>query len=121
MAVEAHLLAVFLSYLHVSLRHNADLLRIEGAKAVGQIDHVHIGTAEKLQTGIQIHVIYLGDSHHIDRDLVALFLCVLDHLDGDGQLMDVGGHADHIDGTFGAGQNILLIVGAARIGHHAEL
>jgi len=45
---------------------------------------------------------------------------ILDHVQGGGDLMDVRGHADHVQDGVLFGQNILLVITAFGIGHHAE-
>ena len=46
---------------------------------------------------------------------------VLDHLQRGGDLVDVSGHAHHINHALRLGQNVFVVIGALRIRHHRKL
>ena len=120
-AMDADLLALASDYLQVSLHERLDLLRIQKAEAVDDIDDTHRCFGKHLERFIQLPLRDRRSRHDVDARLVPLVVGVLDHTDRQGDLMDVAGYADHVEHALLLRQNIGLVVALFRISHGRQL
>ena len=97
-----------------------NLLAVERAEAVHDVERADFGVAEDFQGVIEFEVRHGGDGHEIDRGLVALVVGVLDHVESRGNLVDVGGHADHVDDALVLGQDVGVVISALGVGHDGD-
>jgi hypothetical protein len=119
--VDADLLAGALERLAVLLDQHLDLLGVERAEAVDDHDGAGRSLDQHLQRLRHLRVLHGRNGHQVAGDLVALVVGVVDHVDRDRDLMHVGGDPDQVERALLLGENVRVVVGLLRVGHHREL
>ena len=119
--VNADHLAAPLDGLQEGQRQVANLLGIERAEAVHQVDGVHRALHQRRQRVFKVAVQHGGDRHQVERGLVPLLVRVGDHVDGGGNLVDVGGHADAVEDALLLWQDVGVVIRPLGIRHGAQL
>ena len=97
------------------------VVRVEGAEAVHDVDGVDGGLRQRGKGVAEFRILDGGDGHDVTAHLVALGLRVVDHLERDGHLVKVGGHAHEGDGAFRLRADVRLVVAASGVRHDREL
>lgn len=117
-AVDADLLA--LEDTHVFLGEVVDLLGVEVAEAVDEVDDVEVGVGELVEGFLEVGLEDVGCGHDVDAYLVAGVFAVLAEVDGLVDLLGVGGDAVHGDDGLILGEDG-VVVGAADVAHDGDL
>ncbi|MBA7700262.1 hypothetical protein ES703_108972 [subsurface metagenome] len=121
MGVDADLLAGSFDGLHVRGDQVPDLLGVEGAEAVHQVEGVNGALGNDLQGLRQFMLRHHRDRHELHRRLVALLVGILYHIHSNGYLVDVGGDANDVQNALLFRQDVFVIVAALRVRHGAQL
>ena len=98
-----------------------DLLRVQRPEAVDDADGVRLRLRHQGQRLVQLAVRHRRQRHQVQARLVALVMGMLDHVEGQRDLVDIGGHPDHVQDALRFRQDVLPVVALVGVGHRRQL
>ena len=98
----------------------AHLFGVERAEAVDEVDDVDRALGQHGQGLVQLPLLDRRDGHQVHRRLVALVVGVLDHVDGRGDLVDVGRPSDDVEDALVFRQDVVVVVASLGVSHGRE-
>ena len=80
-----------------------------------------LGLCHQGQRLVQLALGHRRQSHQVEAGLVALVVGVLDHVEGQRDLVDVGGDPDEVEHALRLRQDVLGVVALVGVGHRRQL
>ena len=98
--MNAQLLAILACKLHIGVHNTRNLLWIQRAKAVNDIEHIRRGLPQYVECNLQVALLPVRNRHDIAAHLIALSLGIFDHVCRRRNGIQISCHTNQINRTF---------------------
>ena len=109
-AVDSHFLASALRKLEELVHQGLDLLAVHGAEAVDDVDGAHFRFHQQGERFVDLAFWNDRRGHQVECGLVAFVMGILDHVERQGDLVDVGCDPDHVEHALIGRKNVFFVI-----------